>query len=287
MGGAARPRGFAAPLSRLCNENTLFEQMPQIKESNVPTLVEHLKTQLEDQGEYVVLANLDTGWFAINPNTWEKRLARCKTLGREGPNLIVYRTLSGEERDHHVVPFRVIEPMLSGETLKLQKNGSYRWNLTLRNDRLHVSHRRGYASVEDGLAAILLVEHPATDSPAVVIRERVSLRTNAYEGIVEGIARESVVLSRSRSSRLRHEALRLSEGVCECCGVDFSHVLHGKGLRALQVHHKKQLALRETPEATSLQDLAVVCANCHAIIHTDPKNAIPVEVMKEEWNRQI
>lgn len=254
----------------------------------MPTLVERLKMELEDQGEYVVLANLETGWFAINPNTWEKRLVRCKTLGREGPNLIVYRTSSGEERDHHVVPLSVIAPMLSDETLKLQKNGNYRWNLTLRNDRLHVSHREGYASVEDGLAAILLVEHPVTaDSPLVVSRERVALRTNAYEGIVEGIARESVVLSRSRSARLRHEALRLSEGVCECCSVDFSQMLHGKGLRALQVHHKKQLALRETPEATSLEDLAVVCANCHAIIHTDPKNAIPVEVLKEEWDRRI
>jgi hypothetical protein len=90
-----------------------------------------VKAELEDQGECVVLANLETGWFAINPNTWNKRIERCKVIGRLGPNLVVYRTKSGEERDHHVVPFEMIAAMLLPESLKQQKNGSYRWNLTL------------------------------------------------------------------------------------------------------------------------------------------------------------
>lgn len=249
----------------------------------MPSLAQRMKSQLEGQGEYVVLANLESGWFAINPNTWERRFARAKSLGRIGPNLVVYRTRSGEERDHHLVPFEVIASMLSPESLKLQKNGTYRWNLTLADDRLHVSHRKGFVSVESGLAARLLVEDQETE-PSGIERERISLRTRSYEGIVEGIARESVVLSRSRSSALRREALRISGGVCACCGVDFSQLLNGRGLRALQVHHTKQLALRETPEATSLNDLAVVCANCHAIIHTDPKVAMKVEELRESWH---
>jgi hypothetical protein len=248
----------------------------------VPSLAQRIKSQLEERGEYVVLANLESGWFAINPNTWERRVARCKELGRSGPNLIVYRTRADEERDHHLVPFEVIAPMLTEESLKLQKNGTFRWNLTLANDRLHVSHRKGYVPVEQGLAAPLLVEDEA-DGSAGIRRERISLRTRSYEGIIEGIARESVVLSRSRSSVLRREALRLSGGVCECCGLDYSRILNGRGLRALQVHHTRQLALRETPEATSLSDLAVVCANCHAIIHTDPKAAMKVEELREAW----
>lgn len=252
----------------------------------VASLAESLKAQLEDRGEYVVLANLESGWFAINPNTWEKRVARCKALSRSGPNLVVYRNRSGEERDHHVVPFEVIAPMLSPDSLKLQKNGTYRWNLTLADDRLHVSHRKGYEPVGKGLAARLIVESMTADDEKDIVSERVGLRTRAYEGIVEGIARESVVLSRSRSSALRREALRRSGGVCEGCGVDFSLVLNGRGLRALQVHHRRQLALRDAPEATSLGDLAVVCANCHAIIHTDPKEAMPVETLREAWAKE-
>ena len=155
---------------------------------------------------------------------------------------------------------------------------------TLANDRLHVSHRPGYEPVEIYLAAKLIVESQAFDGDKDILSGRVNLRTRSYEGIIEGIARESVVLSRSRSATLRREALRLSGGVCEGCGVDFTVILNGRGLRALQVHHKAQLALRETPEATSLKDLAVVCANCHAIIHTNPKEAMPVEGLREAWN---
>ncbi|MEP7337301.1 MAG: hypothetical protein ABI977_06110 [Acidobacteriota bacterium] len=247
------------------------------------SLVANVKAQLEEQGDCVVLANLESGWFAVNPNTWKKCVARSKTLGRVGPNLVVYRTKSGEERDHHVLPFEVISPMLSPESLKIQKNGRFRWNLTLVNDRLNVSHRLGYEPVERYLAARLIVESQASEGDKDIASGRVSLRTRSYEGIVEGIARESIVLSRSRSATLRRESLRLSGGICEGCGVDFSLVLNGRGLRVLQVHHKKQLALRETPEATSLEDLAVVCANCHAIIHTDPKEAMPVEKLREAW----
>lgn len=249
----------------------------------MPSLVERVKSQLEDQGEYVVLANLESGWFAINPNTWQKRVARSESLRRSGPNLIVYRTNSGEVRDHHVVPFVVISKILSPESLKLQKNGTYRWNLTLADDRLHVSHRKGYEPVENYLAGRLIVEEKTIESDKDIAAERINLRTKSYEGVVEGIARESIVLSRSRSAALRREALRLSDGECEACGINYSHVLYGRGLRALQVHHKNQLALRETPEATSLGDLAVVCANCHAIIHTNPKEAMPVEQLREAW----
>lgn len=85
-------------------------------------------------------------------------------MGRFGPNLIVYRTNSSEARDHHVVPFEVISTILSPESLKLQKNGTYRWNLTLANDRLHVSHRKGYESVENYLAGRLIVEKKTIES---------------------------------------------------------------------------------------------------------------------------
>src|SRR5436190_23763136 len=108
------------------------------------SLVQSFQSALEEQGEYVVRANLRPGSFAINPNTWERRLDRCRALGRPGPNLVVYRTKSGEDRDHHVVPYEIISRLLSPASLKPQKNGTHRWNLTLANDRLHVSHRLGY-----------------------------------------------------------------------------------------------------------------------------------------------
>jgi 5-methylcytosine-specific restriction protein A len=94
---------------------------------------------------------------------------------------------------------------------------------------------------------------------------------------IENTLREAKVLLRKRSRRLRAEALKRSRGVCAACATDYSVVLGGRGLRVLQVHHRRQLAAMDTPVVTTVDDLAVVCANCHALIHSDPKHAIAVD----------
>ncbi|MCC4118487.1 hypothetical protein LLG90_24315 [Aromatoleum toluclasticum] len=97
---------------------------------------------------------------------------------------------------------------------------------------------------------------------------------------MEGCVRETIVLSRGRNAALRNAALAKAEGTCETCGVDFSSILGGRGVRALQVHHRQQLALREIPSVTKLDELAVVCANCHSLIHADSEHALPVEELR-------
>lgn len=58
---------------------------------------------------------------------------------------------------------------------------------------------------------------------------------------------------------------------CEACGFD-SYVVYGEiGHGFCEVHHAKPLAARSNSEITYLHDLAVLCANCHAIIQrTNP-----------------
>jgi hypothetical protein len=46
------------------------------------------------------------------------------------------------------------------------------------------------------------------------------------------------------------------------------------GVRVLQVHHRKQLAVVDRPRVNRLADLPVVCANCHVLIHADPRRAM-------------
>jgi 5-methylcytosine-specific restriction protein A len=98
---------------------------------------------------------------------------------------------------------------------------------------------------------------------------------------IEGLLTETVKYVKGRSRQLRDLALRNSEGVCSVCNVDYRKVLDGKGVRVLQVHHKKQLAATDAPRLTLLSDLAVVCANCHLLIHTNPKKALSVETLRE------
>jgi hypothetical protein len=90
------------------------------------------------------------------------------------------------------------------------------------------------------------------------------------QAVIEGIAREIRVSRLSRSRKLRQEALLRAAGVCNACGVNYSEVLNGLGECVLQVHHLDQLSLKKIPSLTRLRKLAVLCANCHAIIHSNP-----------------
>lgn len=242
--------------------------------------VGRLKEKLEQLGEYVVLANI--GWFAIYPRTWKMRLEAAQRSGRQGPNLIVFRTNGSIPNDHHVIPYAVIRELLTEATITESKvRASRRWNLTLKHEILHVSHGSDDREVGAYRGAALM----ATGAGSEVVVERSVQSIGDGQGLVavEGIAREATILTRKRSRKLRGLALIRAAGICEACGIDFSLVLGGKGSHVLQVHHRRQLALLEVPTPMSTEDLAVVCANCHAIIHSDPKTAMPVEVLHALW----
>jgi 5-methylcytosine-specific restriction protein A len=71
-----------------------------------------------------------------------------------------------------------------------------------------------------------------------------------------------------REKKIR-QALPLGGGrlICEVprCGFDFEAVYGELGKHFAHVHHRKQLKSGE--RVTKPGDLAIVCANCHAMIH--------------------
>ncbi|MGP8260217.1 MAG: hypothetical protein ACLQM6_09745 [Acidobacteriaceae bacterium] len=114
--------------------------------------------------------------------------------------------------------------------------------------------------------------------------ERESSSFNAapeVEPVLEGILKEITTKARSRSASLRRTAIAKSKGVCAACRTDFSGLLDGRGLRVLQVHHRKQLALAETPVWNSVADLAVLCANCHLLVHSNAEETMEVEFLRK------
>lgn len=102
----------------------------------------------------------------------------------------------------------------------------------------------------------------------------------AEPAAIEGLKTEITVYVRGRSRELREIALEKANGVCCVCDMDFKKLLDGKGVRALHVHHRKQLAASDAPIVTRLSDLAVVCANCHSLIHMNPRKAIEIERLR-------
>jgi HNH endonuclease len=95
----------------------------------------------------------------------------------------------------------------------------------------------------------------------------------------EGEERIALIRHRKREQKLRDaklkQARQKNQGrlICEVpgCNFDFEKVYGELGKDFAHVHHLKPIADRNSPSLTSLNDLAIVCANCHAMIHKGGK----------------
>ena len=92
-------------------------------------------------------------------------------------------------------------------------------------------------------------------------------------GVLEG-GRSEVVLSKlERDPTVRKRALRHYGPRCQGCG------LSPKSLNQLDVHHLQPLA-DGGERLTGLQDVAVLCANCHRLAHSQ-RPPLAVDVIRE------
>jgi predicted HNH restriction endonuclease len=101
----------------------------------------------------------------------------------------------------------------------------------------------------------------------------------------EGAERRRFVLHRRREHRLRERKVQMFRRehrgrlYCEVdgCGFDFERVYGRLGNDYAQVHHLEPLAAGDSRK-TELRDLAVVCANCHAMVHRNGRSRTIKEV---------
>ncbi|NUP07981.1 MAG: hypothetical protein HOW73_18195 [Polyangiaceae bacterium] len=107
----------------------------------------------------------------------------------------------------------------------------------------------------------------------------------AHEGAEEG---EFVTVLHRRRERDRGivaakkaEALRATGSLhCEVCQFDFEQVYGERGEDCCEVHHLDPLGARDGSRRTKLEDLAILCANCHRMVHRAPL-LTPAELRSE------
>ena len=100
-----------------------------------------------------------------------------------------------------------------------------------------------------------------------------SIRPPSREGFPEGKLKERLHRSRERNPEIIREAKQLAlqrDGClkCACCQFDFEETYgaHGKGF--IEGHHTKPVStLHVDGEITRVEDIVLVCANCHRMLH--------------------
>ena len=92
----------------------------------------------------------------------------------------------------------------------------------------------------------------------------------AIEEALEGGVNKSLRQTWERSTELvkLRKARSSDHLVCEACGFDFKARYGERGDGFIECHHTNPGAARDDVTLTQLDDLALLCANCHRMIHT-------------------
>ncbi|MBU0755875.1 MAG: HNH endonuclease [Planctomycetes bacterium] len=94
----------------------------------------------------------------------------------------------------------------------------------------------------------------------------------ADEEFAEGAKKRITVNAYERDPKARAACLKRHGYSCQVCGMRFQDVYGDIGRKFIHVHHKKPLAGRRRDyKVKPTIDLAPVCPNCHAMLHSsDP-----------------
>ena len=158
---------------------------------------------------------------------------------------------------------------LKSETLSWKYAGNYKAiNYIIDRTDLYPakSHRRPKA-----VAVLYLALEIESPTPAVSDDTSISIQA-AMEGgkaLVAHFKRErcrQLLAAKRRAYKSAHKNLS-----CECCGLSEVELQPDIGEACYEIHHIRPIGDRQVAEITFLDDLAILCANCHRMIHrTNP-----------------
>lgn len=192
--------------------------------------------------------------------------ALSKLLGKVGEALGLKK--GGSFRNENSVlmklsNFRRLDP----EYLKDGRTGLAKGN---KDEQLVWQEFAGDQSKLDAIAAAI---RNAIESPSAEMQELVGQDELGIEEAEEGKVLTRLHRSRERSRALveakKKEALKALDCLqCEACGFDFAKEYGPAGNGIIDIHHTKPLHTLKPGETTKLSELALLCANCHRVIHS-------------------
>jgi hypothetical protein len=87
---------------------------------------------------------------------------------------------------------------------------------------------------------------------------------------IEGAWNYAMHRFRERDRTLVNKKKTTTPLVCECCTFDFSKTYPDLGNGFIECHHK--IPIHRGERITEIKDLALVCSNCHRMLHRKNKN---------------
>lgn len=102
-----------------------------------------------------------------------------------------------------------------------------------------------------------------------VLKQRKQVQTELIKEAYEGEIYKSIVNLRKRVPALIAAKKVSSDGCCEACQFNFKVKYGHISKDCLIAHHLDPIGFRKNPKKTTIDDLILLCPNCHAIIHSE------------------
>lgn len=106
-----------------------------------------------------------------------------------------------------------------------------------------------------------------------------------HESHTEGGLKVLTSTVAERSGQLPKKAKRIHGYSCMVCGFNFEKKYGSWGSEYIVVHHMQPLYEGEIRDTNPERDLAVVCANCHAMIHRRKGVTLTLDELKNKLRR--
>ncbi len=136
-----------------------------------------------------------------------------------------------------------------------------------------------------------------SDVAQAIISNAAPLSSPDTEGLIGGDeeAAEGRILTRTHMMRERDQGLvakkkarvleKTGKLACEVCGFDFGERYGELGAGFAECHHTMPVSSLKPGEKTRLSDLAIVCANCHRMLHR--RTWLSIDELKQVINTLV
>jgi len=161
------------------------------------------------------------------------------------------------------IPFRVFEPWIKKLNITERDDGTYYYHIRISAEASSFYLQfQGRGKMEDITNFRLKVLADAETFPSL---DDVDIHTVA---VTEGRRRLVLHLQRERNQTVVRNKKRQAVSLdCEVCGFSFSRAYGSAACDYCEAHHLLQLSEVENTTKTRMEDLAILCANCHRVVH--------------------
>ncbi|HEY7341086.1 MAG TPA: HNH endonuclease [Ktedonobacterales bacterium] len=150
---------------------------------------------------------------------------------------------------------------------------------TLRVPRELTEHS---AALLDGVIADFEERLLSPISDALLLSIEADIETESQqEQFEEGKQTAALVNRYERNPRLRARVIQMHGTRCQACGFSFRETYGEHGGDFIEVHHKRPISSYGGVELVDPRtDMAVLCSNCHRMIHRNPSSCLSVEQLR-------